>query len=96
MKGSKTKKSPIPQGRYGATKDHTFDLIMERFDKQDDVLEKLVGTLNLHVEDDQKVAASVTHHLDQHNFAWKVIKGMAVGSVPVSAGLWALYTYFKS
>lgn len=65
--------------------DHTFDLIMKRFDKVDEDNKTINDGLTVHINDDAARHAVMTKTLDQHKtywgLSWKVASIGLVGWV---------------
>ena len=80
-------RKPVRQ-RKAAQEDHTFELIMERFNKSDVADAAILQAIADHIQKDEVVAKTV----DKHSTYWGLL--LKISGVFLVATVTLLFTYF--
>jgi hypothetical protein len=78
-----TIKKPIRKRSAQSVKDHTFDLIMQRFDTVDKDNKDIKESVTLHVENDLTVHAAMKQTLDKHSTFWGLLTAAATAGMTI-------------
>ncbi len=68
-----SKSTPIRKRTARSEKDHTFELLMQRFDTVDKDNKEIKEHIAAHVKDDIEFHGSVTKTLDKHATYWGLL-----------------------
>lgn len=79
---------PVRKRKTLVPEDHTFDLIMQRFDKVDEDNAAIVKSVDDHIKKDNDVYKTV----DKHSTYWGLL--LKVSGVLLVATVTLLFTYF--
>ena len=74
---------PIRKRSAQAVKDHTFELIMQRFDTVDKDNKDIKDHIAQHIVDDGKTHAKLTQTLDKHTTYWGLLTTTATTATGV-------------
>ena len=68
-----TRQKPIRKRTARSEKDHTFELIMQRFDTVDKDNKEIKESVAQHVKDDNDRLATINKTLDKHTTYWGLL-----------------------
>lgn len=77
------KSNPIRKRSAQSVKDHTFELIMQRFDTVDKDNKEIKEHIAKHILNDAETHAKLTQTLDKHTTYWGLLTTTATAGVTV-------------